>query len=438
MKKIILWSIVSLVIAGIAVDAYLWLHKPQVILLKDGTKLTLIGVTCGKHHEPPAVKSKTGARQNLAGSMSFDTTNDTLVVWILLEHKANQWPNYQLFVYDQAETACVGNLGRNAERPINQSEEISSVQLDAYPRRDRKIILRVGAWNNMGGGMQVAKGQFVISNPARVQSFARWTPEPVPDTQSDGDLNVTLARLIYGVRGFNNSSGSTKDDPMNKAVLTAFHCEQKGVTVTNWQAMRIETSDATGNHVQNNSWSTSRDENGDATMTYQYGLWPAESPWKLRAEMSRTSGFDDGETWAVTNVPVRPGTWNDLMNPNMRGSRTDTAVAETTLNGIHLKLFPAILFPAIQITDQNFGNGQRQGGIRVTTKPDLPDGYRLSILATDEQGRALQGWGPNGGGGNGGGNYSEQIQNLRAKALTITVALHKSRFVEFTVNPTKQ
>jgi hypothetical protein len=50
MKKIILWSIVSLVIAGIAVDAFLWLHKPQVIMLNDGTKLTLAGVTFGKHH----------------------------------------------------------------------------------------------------------------------------------------------------------------------------------------------------------------------------------------------------------------------------------------------------------------------------------------------------------------------------------------------------
>jgi len=146
--------------------------------------------------------------------------------------------------------------------------------------------------------------------------------------------------------------------------------------------------------------------------------------------MSRTSGFNDGEAWTVTNVPVQAGTWNDAMNPSLRGSRTNAAVAETTLNGIHLKLFPAI-----QITDQNSGNGQRQGGIRVTTEPNnLPDGYRLSILATDEQGRELQGWGPNGGGG----NYTEQIQNLGAnKTLTVTVAVHKSRFVEFTVTPTK-
>ena len=151
-------------------------------------------------------------------------------------------------------------------------------------------------------------------------------------------------------------------------------------------------------------------------------------PWKLHVEMSRTSGFNDSEVWTVENVPVKPGSQQEMCNYGGRSAGTKAAFAETTLNGIHLKLFPAI-----QITDQNFGNGQRQGGIRVTTEPGLPDGYRLSILATDEQGRALQGWGPNGGGG----NYTEQIQNLRAKVLTVTVALHKSRFVEFTVNPQK-
>ena len=54
--KIIIGSIVSLVIAGIAVDAFLWLRKPQVIKLSDGTKLTLVGVTYGKHHVPPKAK----------------------------------------------------------------------------------------------------------------------------------------------------------------------------------------------------------------------------------------------------------------------------------------------------------------------------------------------------------------------------------------------
>jgi flagellar biosynthesis/type III secretory pathway M-ring protein FliF/YscJ len=48
MKKIILWSAVSVLIAGIAVGAFLWSNKPQVITLGDGTKLTLLGISYGK------------------------------------------------------------------------------------------------------------------------------------------------------------------------------------------------------------------------------------------------------------------------------------------------------------------------------------------------------------------------------------------------------
>ena len=44
-------------------------------------------------------------------------------------------------------------------------------------------------------------------------------------------------------------------------------------------------------------------------------------------------------------------------------------------------------------------------------------------------------WGPNGGGG----TETIQIQDMRnAKSLNVTIAIHKSRFVEFTVKPTKQ
>src|SRR5438045_129788 len=146
---------------------------------------------------------------------------------------------------------------------------------NAYPRCDRSMIVLV--MSNASGGQRVAKEPFVISNPKRV-SVPKWTPEPLPDTQTDNDLSVTLTKFVCGVPGFNSGRGIASKDPMNKAVLAAFHCEQNGVAATNWQAIRIETTDASGNHAQNYSWSTSNDQNGDATMTYQWGLWP-DQPW---------------------------------------------------------------------------------------------------------------------------------------------------------------
>jgi hypothetical protein len=221
-----------------------------------------------------------------------------------------------------------------------------------------------------------------------------------------------------------------ENDPINKAVLAAFRTEQKGIVVTNWQPFRIETSDATGNRIFNNSWSNTR-EGDEAVMTYQWGLWPDESAWKLRVEMSRTSGFNDDELWTVENIPVNSGRQQDLWGYNNRRGNTNAAFAETTLNGIHLKLFPAT-----QFTDENYGNGQKRGGLRVQIDPE-PEGVQMRMTlakVTDEQGRDLQSWGANGGGG----NYVFQLQDVRdAKTLNITLALHKSRFVEFTAKPAK-
>ena len=421
MKKIIFWSVALILIAGITVAGFWWLRRPQIITLNDGTKLTLLGAEYGKHHKYPNIK--TTGRRTGGGPNSFETANDTLVVWILSEHKANQWPNFQVLAYDKAATACVGNWGGGHSQQIKNGMFVMGVQLDAFPRRDGKIYLHITS--NGPRGQQVAKSEFVISNPAR-GSFPKWTPDPLPDTQSDGDLDVTLTKLNSGAHGFGGNAPA--NDPKNKAVFVAFHTEQKGVVVTNWQPVRIETSDATGNHIVNSSWSNSRDDNGDATMTYQWGLWPDEPAWKLRVEFSKQSDFGTDEVWTVQDVPVKPGSQQDMWNYNGQNNRANPAFAETDLNGLHLKLFPVI-----QFTDQNYGNNGKPGGFRIEADQPL-DGMQMTLVkATDEQGRDVQSYSGQGWGGN---DRQLQFQDLRnAKTLNITIALHKSRFVEFTVKP---
>ena len=112
-------------------------------------------------------------------------------------------------------------------------------------------------------------------------------------------------------------------------------------------------------------------------------------------------------------------------------SKSKPAFAETTVNGIHLKLFPAILYQ-----DQNNGGGQ---SVSFSLKAD-PDpessGLRLTVLkATDDQGHYLQSRGSSWGGG----NYQYQYANARSvKTLNLAIVIHKSRYVEFTVKPEKQ
>src|SRR4051812_47810181 len=127
MKKIILWSVAGILIVTIAAGAFWWLNRPQVIHVDNNTTLTLVGVEYGKHHKFPAVKT-TGRRSNRGGSESFDTTNDTLVVWVLRQQKPNQ-PRYglQALAYDQAQTAAVMSYSRNS-REIKPGVELSGIQ----------------------------------------------------------------------------------------------------------------------------------------------------------------------------------------------------------------------------------------------------------------------------------------------------------------------
>jgi len=425
MKKIILWSIVSLVIAGLAVDAFLWLRKPQVIKLTDGTKLTLVGVTYGKHHVAPKIKIA-GARARSGGART-DSTNDTLVVWIEAEHKPNQYPSYQLLVYDKANTACVRAWSR-IQSQVKNGVDIQGFMLDAYPRWDKKMVLRVMTYGQRG--QQVSKEQFVVSNPAR-SSFAKWTPDPLPNSQSDGDLTVTLTKLIADVQSpYNRGNGVARNDPMNKCVQLDFDAQQKGQSATNWRPVRVVTSDAAGNSIQ--GWIYDYRQNGEKTgYFYQEGLWPDELAWKLRLEFSRTSGFGDDEIWSVSDVPVQQGTQQDVWNDFGNSGKTKTAFAEATVNGINLKLFPAI-----QYQDQNNGGGQSVNfSLKADPDPEA-EGMRVTVLkATDDQGRVLQ----NRGSSWGSGNYQYQYSNVRnVKTLNLTLAFHKSRFVEFTVKPAKQ
>jgi hypothetical protein len=432
--KILLWSIVSILIIGIASAGFWWLRRPQVIVLDNGDRLTLVGATYGKHHTPPTQKKKpaAGARRGGQGPQAFNTPNDALVVWMRQEHPANQWPNYQLFLYDKANTACVGGSG-NRNWGGGGSNEIVAVQFDAFPRRQGSLILRVQEWGQ--GGQVMNEKHFVISNPAH-GPFQKWQPETLPATKSDDDFSVTLTKLVAGVNLPYQRNQDDADDAMNKGVAVTYTAERNGSPAGNWQLTSVDTSDATGNHV-NGGVMGGQQANND-TVTYQPGLWPDEPAWKIRMQFSQQTDFASNELWSASNIPLEPGVqqdyWNFGNNFFNRRSNTNRVVAETGLGGVHLKIFPAK-----QFTDQQMGNGEIAGGIHIQATPSLPAGTTLTLVkVTDNQGGEIR---SNGSGTSGNGTstiFSYQLQDIGGLTnINVTVALHRDRFVEFTVKPAK-
>ena len=260
-------------------------------------------------------------------------------------------------------------------------------RFDAFPRRQGKFVVRVQEKATADRKCRIKN----LPLPTRCRgSFPQWTAEPLPATQADDDLSVTLTRLVAGADAPINRNQDNPDDAMNKGVQAVLHIERGGKPVANWEPVSVETSDATGNESKviqigqngwqsgwaNNSW-----QNGDDTFIYQWGLWPDEPAWKIKFELSQQSGFSSDEQWTVQNIPLQPGRQQDFHELRHAAQpRPMPPLPRTDLNGIHVKIFPAK-----QFTDTP-PNAQPQGGLTIQADPALPDGMRLTLVSlTDDQ-----------------------------------------------------
>jgi hypothetical protein len=280
------------------------------------------------------------------------------------------------------------------------------------------------------GGQEMSEQKFVIPNPA-LKSFTKWTAEPLPATKADDDVSVTLTKLAAGADMPGQRNQDDADDAANKGVQAVFHVERNGKPVSNWQPVSVETSDATGNHanggISQNNWQDNND-----TVAYQYGLWPDEPAWKLKFEFSQQSNFADNELWTVQTIPLQPGRQQDFFNVQ-RNAGTNAVVAETDLNGVHLKILPAKHF-----TDMP-PNSQPQGGLTIQITPALPDGMRMTLISlTDDQTNDVAYWDYGTMRNNNLTSYRYALREVAGVTnLNLAIALHKSRFVEFTAKPEK-
>ena len=412
----------------------------QIITLDDGTKLTLLGTTYGTHHMAPGYESMSTADW-------IDTAPDTTVVWIGEEPETRGQP-IELLVSDRANTDCV-NIEAGYRSFVKSGVSLHSFVLSAFPRWDEETILRVRRYRG-----PVIKGEFVLTNPPTT-TFAQWTPKPLPDTESDGDLEVTLTKLVAGAPtpSWQGGSLTPTNDPANQCVHLNFDFRQNGQSTTNWEPWPVRTTDAAGNwsrgliypyptngvrriwgHMINGSYIPPPEHYGMDGYYFQPGLWPNQ-PWKVRLEFIQRSGFSDDELVTFTNIPVKPGTqqdWDDEWDAwDVGRTNFPFTITPATVKGVHLKLLPPLLVV------NRWQSSQKDIGIIIGADPGFkPQGMNLTVVsATDDQGREVwtsetPAWA---------GHYSINFGNVHddIKSLNLKLALHKSRFVEFTVKPEK-
>jgi hypothetical protein len=408
--------------------------EPQVIHLDDDTKLTLLGTSYGAHHMAPGY-------ENLRTANWIYTAPNNTVVWIKEEGKQ---PNpYELLVSDRANTGCV-NLERRQGSFVSVGVWLQSYVLTAFPRWDKETILRVKPY--MGVPSQE---QFVLMNPAP-GTIAQWTPEPLPATKSAGDLEVTLTKLIARApKPYRDGTNPTPtNDPANQCVHFDFNFRVNGQPTTNWQAWPVQTTDAAGNWSRGliytypkNGINPSYPDRIHPSFPpetdgyyFQPGLWPDE-PWKVQLEFIQRFNFSHDDTVTFTNLTVKTGSQQDADDEwsawDVGKTNFPFTITPATVNGVHLELLPPLLLT------NRWQSGEMDVSIIIRADPGFnPKGMNLTVVAaTDDQGRELWSfeqptWA---------GHYSISFARVHddIKSLNLKLALHKSRFVEFTVKPAR-
>ncbi len=228
-------------------------------------------------------------------------------------------------------------------------------------------------WREYGnGGQELSDQKFSLHNPAH-GSPAGWMAQSLPDTEQDGEMTVTLKKLVTGAKMPYNRGDADGDDAINKGVQATFNVQINGTNATMWEPISFEMTDATGNHADDSISPRQSQQlqvkDNDVTATYQYGLWPDEPAWKMRVEFSKQSGFDGNESWTVQGIPLDPGKQNDFWNYGRKQNSATNVFAEGDVDGLHLKIYRARYFSDMS------PNSQPQGGLSIEVESRrLPKG----------------------------------------------------------------
>lgn len=401
--------------------------EPQVIQLKDATRLKFLGLTHGNRHYPPGYETLPTVNWLYFGE-------DKTVAWIEAEHDPKTWPSFELLIFDKANTGCVHSEKQTSSRVKNGVDVLGFV-LNAFPRWDKEMILRVKPYQAV-----IAEGQFVVTN-REPPPAEHWTIESMPVTKSDGDFAVTLTNVMAGVPMPHGRGQPVPENTLaNQGVRIALGFQQGGHSATDWIPRMVKTSDPFGNVIESaisdypEGGVFEPPPNSSATDGYYYrrGLWPGPWPWKVRLEFTRTSGFKTDEILTFTNVPVRFGSQQDADDEwTWDQSKTNFTFITATASGVQVKLLEPLLYPAKILNDEM----HLRVMLYTDPTPRVQD-LRLTLMeATDEGGRPVSSpfspaWA---------GHFDLDFpRSNEIKSLNLKLALHKSRYVDFTVKPSKQ
>jgi hypothetical protein len=175
---------------------------------------------------------------------------------------------------------------RATARPrMGSGYSVGWFRFEAFPRHESKFRLRVFADDTN----QVA--EFMVANPAPPPVAARWVAQPLPITNSMGDVSFSLTQLNVKTNATSHKYLGNHGIPVH--LVPKYQTTEGGQPSTNWQALENELYDSSGNFASGMY--------GDLSC-----LSPREAAWKLRVKFfaSESSHAASNTTWTLPGLTV--------------------------------------------------------------------------------------------------------------------------------------
>jgi len=247
-------------------------------------------------------------------SQSWAFAGKTDLVWVLLELRTTNrssvvqlpWKGYRAVSERGAVTAWNETETSVSAATPGQSPVLVRA-LDAFPRRDRTLTLVFTGHD----GKEL--GAVRLVNPVH-KRYPEWTPRPLPQTVTNGDVVLTLNSVFTNL--------VERRYAMGYPFTLQFKPEYEVKTTNSaWQKARVRSSDFL-----------------DATGNKGFCLPRQETAWKIVAQLfvDQEAGLPDAEYFTVTNQqPATTGNAGHTLQDDL-ALGTNFLWKTTTRDGIHI------------------------------------------------------------------------------------------------------
>lgn len=400
----------------------------QTVLLPSGRMLTLEKVDYGKVLEsgnpllnrlgnwlPKWANDKLGLKPR----HKLHDGDPAVGVWMTFHGPAKEWPsNTKVKIgLDGGESGSLESHARRTE--VGPEETRVEVAFPVFPRRAGKLRVTIHqsdkSWN------EFTAAEFVFASPV-TETFPVWTPESMPAVRKTNDLEVRLTRLAFGVSSQRNFTPARADE--RSRAEAAFEILEHGKSTDKWIPDGVKMSDATGNERSQGSWG-GKWRKGSYNFSWSPALWRDKGGMKFKFEMTRTpkGGFTTNELIVLKDVPVPQGT--NVTRLDLVTNRLGHAVRIIGLAGANGK---------IQTSPHRFRSASSDPELFLEVTPPLLDKQLDLISVIDDQRRDGKSSGASWSRPSGTYELSLDYHN-EAKTVDITLAVHRSFYVEFVVEP---